>query len=90
MIVRLGCVVNFFRGVFLILFNKIKLEDKNIINTFFKTRYYEQSECTFTNLYMWRKAYDIEWAVEGNFLFIKATSQERTFSCHHLAQKKKC
>lgn len=68
-----------FWGGFLILFNTINLEDKNIIDGFFKKRYYEQSECTFTNLYMWRKYYQTEWAIDGNSLFIKASYDDNTF-----------
>ena len=66
-------------GGFLILFSKIKLEDKSIIDRFFQQGYYEASECTFTNLYMWRKYYQTEWAIHNNSLFIKANDGEHTF-----------
>lgn len=55
-----------------IIFQQISLEDKPLFDRFFRQRRYENSECTFTNMYMWRQGYAIEWAVIDDFLCIKA------------------
>jgi len=55
------------------------LQDKPIFDTFFRQKYYENAHFNFTNLFMWRKAYQIEWAVEGDYLYIKAAWAGRTF-----------
>lgn len=48
------------------------MADKPLFDRFFRQRRYENSECTFTNMYMWRKGYAIEWAVVDDYLCIKA------------------
>lgn len=62
------------KGVFRINFQKISLEDKPLFDKIFKQRKYESSECTFTNLYMWREAYSIEWCLEEDLLCVKAAA----------------
>lgn len=59
------------RGGFII-FQEISLTDKPVFDRYFRQRRYDNSECTFTNMYMWRKGYGIEWAVVDDFLCIKA------------------
>jgi len=65
------------RGGFSI-FQQITLEDKPIFDRFFRQRRYENAECNFTNMYMWRKGYSIEWAVIDDFLCIKAGRPDST------------
>lgn len=43
--------------------------DKEIIDGFFQTRYYENAHFNFTNLFMWRRAH-IMWTVEDTMSFI--------------------
>ncbi|MGE4588864.1 MAG: DUF2156 domain-containing protein [Acidaminococcaceae bacterium] len=42
-------------------------------------RYYQGSECTFTNLFVWRRCYRICWAISHEFLIIKVTRNDITF-----------
>ncbi|SMB88007.1 hypothetical protein SAMN00017405_1812 [Desulfonispora thiosulfatigenes DSM 11270] len=57
----------------------IELKDKDIFDQFFKSDRYEGSECTFTNLYMWRKTYNITWTLVDDFLCVKATLNDATY-----------
>ena len=41
--------------------------------------YYQGSECTFTNLFVWRRCYKICWAISHGFLIIKVTRDDITF-----------
>jgi len=63
----------------MILFKPISFEDKKIFDHYFRQRRYEGSECTFTNLYMWRKCFNIEWALVDDFLCVKACVDDATF-----------
>jgi uncharacterized protein len=54
------------------IFQQVTLEDKPIFDRYFRQRRYENAECTFTNMYMWRKGYSIEWAIIDEYLCIKA------------------
>ncbi|TCL38285.1 hypothetical protein EV210_104269 [Anaerospora hongkongensis] len=67
------------KGVFLINFRDIELGDKPVFDRYFRQHRYDISECTFTNLYIWRKGYNIKWAHEDDILFIKAGSDETPF-----------
>ena len=53
----------------IIKFKPIEKADKPIFDKFYRSRYYENGHLTFTNQYMWRKPYDIHWAVENDVLY---------------------
>lgn len=53
-------------------FAQINIEDKKIFDRYFHARRYENAHLNFTNLYMWRTAYKIEWAEVEEALFIRA------------------
>ena len=36
-------------------FRDLKLEDKEIIKAYFQKGQYNNSECTFTNMFIWRE-----------------------------------
>lgn len=62
-----------------ILFREITLADKPVFDDFFKRSKYCGSECTFTNLFIWRSCYNILWAQEDGFLLIKVCRDEQDF-----------
>ncbi|MCX7779864.1 MAG: phosphatidylglycerol lysyltransferase domain-containing protein [Negativicutes bacterium] len=68
-----------FLGGFTILLAPVKLEDKGTIDGFFRKRRYEASECTFTNLYVWRNAYNIRWAVVAGMLCVTLEWENKLF-----------
>ncbi len=43
-----------------------------MLDGFFRARYYENSHFNFTNLYMWREAYNVMWAKDEDVLYMKA------------------
>ncbi|MDD4084076.1 MAG: phosphatidylglycerol lysyltransferase domain-containing protein [Acidaminococcaceae bacterium] len=60
-------------------FKNIELEDREIFDKYFSMKKYMGSECTFTNLFVWQKCYDIRWAEANGALFIKVRRKEFTF-----------
>lgn len=63
---------NRFTGGIIIKFRQIQLQDKPVFDEFFRQQYYENAHFNFTNLFMWRNAYQIEWAIEEDFLYTRA------------------
>lgn len=61
-------------------FQPIKLTDKPVFDSFFRARRYENAHFNFTNLFMWRNAYNIEWCTESGFLFIRAAWGNEQFA----------
>lgn len=53
-----------------ILFKDISKQDKPIFDKFFKLRRYENAHLNFTNLYMWRKPFGIQWEIDDDVLYM--------------------
>lgn len=70
-------------------FQLLVKEDKAIFDEFFKNRYYENSHFNFTNLFMWRSAYQIMWAVEDQVLYLKAIWDEEEFALQPIGPEEK-
>ncbi len=51
-------------------FKPIEKSDKPIFDKFYRSRYYENAHFNFTNLYMWRKPYNIQWTIEDDILYM--------------------
>lgn len=66
-------------GGLIINFQQVTLADKELFDRFFRQNKYETSECTFTNMFMWRNAYHIEWTTVGEFLCFKVGRDGDTF-----------
>ena len=58
---------------------KLECKDKEVFDKYFNSRYCENAEYTFTNLYMWREMLNLQWAVEDEVLYI-FSSNEKYFS----------
>lgn len=63
----------------MITFKNITLEDKPVIQTYFQKGQYHNSECTFTNLFIWRSCYAVQWAVVDGLLVIKPGQAEESW-----------
>ncbi len=50
-------------------FKPIEKADKPIFDEFYNARYLENSQFTFTNQYIWSKAYHNQWAIENGVLY---------------------
>ena len=61
-----------YEEVFLINFKAIELQDKPVFDKYFRQHRYDTSECTFTNLYIWRNGYGLQWTEEEGLLYVKA------------------
>ena len=60
-------------------FKNLTLEDKPIIDRYFKQVQPRNSECTFTNLFIWRDCYEVQWAIVDGLLVIKPGQQDETW-----------
>lgn len=60
-------------------FKQLELSDKEILNKFFHANHNQNSECTFTNLFMWRRCYAVRWAVTDNHLIIEPNAFESSW-----------
>lgn len=60
-------------------FKPIELSDRDIIKRFFAPNHNQNSECTFTNLYMWRKCYAVRWAVSDDHLIVEPNAFESSW-----------
>ena len=56
--------------MFYILTEKLTIEKKDLINSYLKKIRTENSELTFTNFFMWRKSYNVEYAVVSDMLLM--------------------
>ncbi|MBC2582247.1 DUF2156 domain-containing protein [Clostridium sp. DJ247] len=54
-------------------FKPLTLDDKKILDKFLKPYTFNTCEYSFTNLFIWRKALDIQYAICNNILIIKKT-----------------
>lgn len=54
-------------------FKRIKLEDKEVIDSFLKHQNYRASDLCFTNLYTWGAKFNTQFAVTDDWLFIRFT-----------------
>lgn len=57
-------------------FKQLELSDKEILERFFKHNQMQNSELTFTNLYMWRRCYAVRWVVAHGHLVISPNAFE--------------
>lgn len=54
----------------MITFKEIELEDKALFDRYFSARHYQNSEFTFTNLFIWRGPYHFQYAIIQDHLCI--------------------
>lgn len=60
-------------------FRNLTLEDKALIDAYFQKGQYNNSECTFTNLFIWRDCYAVQWTVIDGLLVIKPGQDEESW-----------
>lgn len=68
-------------------FKPFRIEDKPLIDGFFKIHHYEQIDCTFNTLFLWQEAHQTKWAVQDDILFIRAGSGKDMFFLPPFAHK---
>jgi hypothetical protein len=65
--------------IFIFVFRDITLADKPLFDEVFRRTGYSGSECTFTNLFIWRGCYDIRWTQDDGFLLIQVVRDQEFF-----------
>lgn len=58
-------------------FKEIQLEDKSLFDRYFSARSYENSEFTFTNLFIWRLSYNFKYSIVHDHLCIMAKYRDK-------------
>jgi len=66
--------------VAVIILKKIELSDKTVFDSFFDKGQYNNSECTFTYHFMWRKAGNIRWGIAADCLCLILDFNGRPFA----------
>ena len=51
-------------------FKPIEKADKPIFDKWYSARYYENAHFNFTNLYMWRKPFNLKWTLEDDVIYM--------------------
>ena len=51
-------------------FKPIEKSDKPIFDKFYSARYYENAHFNFTNLYMWREPFNIQWTLDDDVIYM--------------------
>jgi len=57
-------------------FRDLTKNDKPLLDKFYRSGYHENSHFNFTNLYMWRKPFQIRLAVEDDVLFLTCREEK--------------
>lgn len=60
-------------------FKKLTLADKPLIDRYFKEAQPRNSEGSFTNLFIWRDCYEVQWAIVDGLLVIKPGQKEESW-----------
>lgn len=51
-------------------FHDLTKQDKPLLDRYFRSRYYDNSQFNFTNLFMWRIPYHVRWCEENGVLYM--------------------
>ena len=60
-------------------FKELELSDRDILNRFFAACQNQNTECSFTNLFMWRRCYAVRWAVTDSHLIVEPNAFEESW-----------
>ena len=71
-------------------FRDLTLEDKELINSYFRKGQYNNSECTFTNMFIWRECYAVQWTVIDGLLVVKPGQAEESWILPPYGDYTKC
>ena len=63
----------------MVTFRDLTLEDQDMINSYFERLQANNSECSFTNLFIWRKCYHVQWAIVEGYLVILTTVRGKSW-----------
>ncbi|POP34912.1 hypothetical protein C3B58_00580 [Lactonifactor longoviformis] len=63
----------------MVTFRDLTLEDQDMISSYFERLQANNSECSFTNLFIWRKCYHVQWAIVEGYLVILTTVRGKSW-----------
>lgn len=68
---------------------ELTCKDKETFDRFFSSRYCENAEYTFTNIYMWRKMRGYRWGIEDDVLYIFSSDRDNFFAWQPICPQEK-
>ena len=71
-------------------FKNLTLEDKPTIDRYFREVQPRNSESTFTNMFIWRDCYEVQWAIVDGLLIVKPGQMDESWSLQPYGDYTKC
>ena len=71
-------------------FKNLTLEDKPTIDWYFREVQPRNSECTFTNMFIWRDCYEVQWAIVDGLLIVKPGQMDESWILQPYGDYTKC
>ena len=71
-------------------FKNLTLEDKPTIDCYFREVQPRNSECTFTNMFIWRDCYEVQWAIVDGLLIVKPGQMDESWILQPYGDYTKC
>ena len=71
-------------------FKNLTLEDKLTIDRYFREVQPRNSECTFTNMFIWRDCYEVQWAIVDGLLIVKPGQMDESWILQPYGDYTKC
>ncbi|MBQ2432099.1 MAG: DUF2156 domain-containing protein [Peptococcaceae bacterium] len=71
-------------------FKNLTLEDKPTIDRYFREVQPRNSECTFTNMFIWRDCYEVQWAIVDGLLIVKPGQMDESWILQPYGDYTKC
>ncbi len=67
-------------------FKPVELEDKEIIEKYFRKKNHFICEFCFTNLFIWAKHYNTQYAVDDGFIFVKSDDEDENTEAYFVPE----
>ena len=55
----------------LLSYKPVSISDRQLIEPYIKAQHFENSELTFTDIYIWRRSWHVEWAIYAGALYFR-------------------
>lgn len=70
-------------------FQDLKKEDKPVLDRHFSSGYYENSHFNFTNFFMWREPYHVQWAEDDSVLYMTCEWERELMAIQPFCEEEK-
>ena len=70
----------------IIKFTELTKKDKPLLDRYYRAAYYENSHFNFTNLFMWRKPYNVQYCEDEDILYMTCSWEGQVFAMQPLCE----